>query len=128
MTTEEAIKRLENFAKHIEPNEEFLMAIKVLKQADGDLISRKDTIEWLKKVTVTDGITFETGFKQILTDIEQMPSAEKNEMWIDEGFYAEGHSEHAYRCSKCDEHYIGYVGEFNYCPNCGAKMQESEEE
>ena len=96
--------------------------------ADGDLISRKDTIEWLKKVTVTDGITFETGFKQILTDIEQMPSAEKNEMWIDEGFYAEGHSEHAYRCSECDEHYIGYVGEFKYCPNCGAKMQESEEE
>ena len=52
------------------------------EQADGDLISRKDTIEWLKKVTVTDGITFETGFKQILTDIKQMPSAEKTAEWI----------------------------------------------
>lgn len=41
-----------------------------------DCISRKDTIEWLKRVTVTDGITFETGFKQILTDIENMPSVQ----------------------------------------------------
>lgn len=40
-----------------------------------------------------------------------------------EGFYAEGHSEHAYRCSECGEHYIGYVGEFKYCPNCGADMR-----
>ena len=40
-----------------------------------DTISRADTIEWLKRVTVTDGITFETGFKQILTDIQNMPSA-----------------------------------------------------
>lgn len=32
MTTEEAIKRLENFAKHIEPNEEFIMAIKALQE------------------------------------------------------------------------------------------------
>lgn len=39
-----------------------------------DCISRKETIEWLKKVTVTDGITFKTGFEQILYDIEQMPS------------------------------------------------------
>jgi len=39
-----------------------------------DAISRADTIEWLKRVTVTDGITFETGFKQILTDIQNMPS------------------------------------------------------
>jgi len=46
----------------------------------------------------------------------------KQSKWIDEGFYAEGHSEHAYRCSVCDTHYIGYVGEFNYCPTCGAEM------
>lgn len=55
---------------------------RIVKDCDGDLISRKETIEWLKKVTVTDGITFETGFKQILVDIEQMPSAEKTAEWI----------------------------------------------
>lgn len=44
------------------------------QQPCDDCISRKETIEWLKKVTVTDGITFKTGFEQILQDIEQMPS------------------------------------------------------
>ena len=47
----------------------------------GDLISRSELIKWLKKVTVTDGITFETGFKQILTDIENQPTVYNNG-WI----------------------------------------------
>ena len=46
----------------------------------------------------------------------------KTGKWIDEGQYAEGHSEHAYRCSECEEHYIGWVGEFKFCPNCGSYM------
>ena len=62
--------------------------------------------------------------------IKKLPSVQPKQRtgwWIDEGLYAEGHSEHAYRCSKCDEHYIGYVGEYKYCPNCGAKMEEVDE-
>lgn len=47
-----------------------------------DAISRKDTLDWLKQVTVTEGITFETGFKQILTDIRNMPSVESKANWI----------------------------------------------
>ena len=82
MTNEEAIELLCAYGVPLDEDkfrEALDMAIKALKQTDGDLISRKDTIEWLKKVTVTDGITFETGFKQILVDIEQMPSAESEE-------------------------------------------------
>lgn len=41
-----------------------------------DLISRSALIEYLEKVTVTEGITFETGFKQILTDIKNQPTVE----------------------------------------------------
>ena len=41
-----------------------------------DLISREGILEYLKTVTVTEGITFETGFKQILHDIETQPSAD----------------------------------------------------
>ena len=40
-----------------------------------DLISRSALIEYLEKVTVTEGITFDTGFKQILTDIRNAPTA-----------------------------------------------------
>lgn len=42
---------------------------------NNDLISRSELIEFLKAVIVTDGITFETGFKQIITDIKNQPTA-----------------------------------------------------
>jgi len=29
-------------------------------------------------------------------------------------------------CSICNAHYTGMHGDFKYCPNCGAKMAESE--
>lgn len=92
-----------------------------------DAISRADTIEWLKKVTVTDGITFETGFKQILTDIRNMPPVTPNQKmghWkrISTDKYVQ-HAMAFYRCSECGE---DIIGEHNYCPNCGAKMEESE--
>lgn len=38
------------------------------------LIDADALIDFLKKVTVTDGITFETGFKQIITDIHNAPT------------------------------------------------------
>lgn len=48
-----------------------------------DLISRSALIEYLEKVTVTEGITFETGFKQILTDIKNQPTVEAKPVeWI----------------------------------------------
>lgn len=49
--------------------------------------------------------------------------------WIDEGQYAEGHSEHAYHCKKCGYHIIelpNTIFENRYCKNCGAKMRGEE--
>lgn len=44
--------------------------------------------------------------------------------WINEGVYGEGHSQCSIRCSNplCNFHYIGYLDDYNYCPNCGTKM------
>lgn len=39
------------------------------------LIDADELMEWLKNVTITDGIEFETGFKQILLDIKNQPTA-----------------------------------------------------
>lgn len=46
--------------------------------------------------------------------------------WINEGIYGDGHSQCSIRCSECDWHYIGYPGDYNYCPNCGADLREEE--
>ena len=69
MTREQAINYLKSSGMTEEQIETVINALTC-----EDCISREETIEWLKKVTVTDGITFKTGFEQILYDIEQMPS------------------------------------------------------
>lgn len=44
--------------------------------------------------------------------------------WIDEGFYAEGHNHHAYRCSECGFHVLRYADNKPlYCEACGSKME-----
>lgn len=58
-----------------------------------------------------------------ITDGTPLP----NEL-IDEGQYAEGHSEHAYECPYCHKHMIGYADRINFCPICGLKLANNAEE
>lgn len=91
-----------------------------------DCISRQAAIDALSHMCSEDenGITVSrANVNSVLKAMPPVTPKPKMGRWIDEGFYAEGHSEHAYRCSECDEHYIGYVGEFKHCPNCGATMK-----
>lgn len=93
-----------------------------------DLISRSALIEYLEKVTVTEGITFETGFKQILTDIKNQPTVEAKPVvhgewkydWLGE-----------YICSNCYERVTvkEVMGEpaWDWCPACGARMVKDNE-
>lgn len=69
--------------------------------------------------------------KDIRKDIEALPSVypkQRMGQWIDEGLYAEGRDSHFYRCSECGFSTIRCKDERpNYCPDCGAKMQEVNE-
>lgn len=54
---------------------------------------------------------------------EERPQGE----WIDEGQYAEGHSEHAYFCKNCNYEIIekpNMISENRFCKNCGADMRK----
>jgi hypothetical protein len=56
--------------------------------------------------------------------VEDAPTIEpecKNGEWIDEGFYADGHGAHAFRCSECGGHIIEYDTD-PFCKWCGADM------
>ena len=68
-----------------------------------DLISKEGILEYLKTVTVTEGITFETGFKQILHDIETQPSTDIMECAREIKDYCEGFP----NCEGC-RFYKGY--------------------
>ena len=107
MTTEEAIKKLENFAKHIEPNEEFLMAIKALKQT-----SVLDQIKWERDIAISQ-------LKDLGYGLGEKPRAEKTAT-----FKIVGDTTMHYECSICG----GDVDIWDkFCKHCGAKMVESQE-
>lgn len=60
----------------------------------------------------------------IIAQVDAMPTIEperKKGEWIDEGFYADGHGAHAFRCSECGGHIIEYDTD-PFCKWCGADM------
>lgn len=60
------------------------------------------------------------GLQAAINELNSLP--EQSGYWINDGYYGDNHPQIAYRCSNCDEQYIGYPGEFKYCPNCGMRM------
>ena len=88
-----------------------------------DLISRQAAIDRLKreeKVLYTP-----TGMNYLIRAIKDLPPVNpqpKTGHWIN-GDCKGGN------CSICGEYYAFYPesGDFNYCPNCGAKMVEPQE-
>ena len=108
MTNEEAIKKLENFAKHIEPNEEFIMAIKALKQTDGDLIGRKAVLDIFGDIHPLD-----YNARAYVAQIKELPSAEQNlkEKFEREIEIADKDIDFAEGTDESEENYMrGYLG------------------
>lgn len=91
-----------------------------------DLISRQDAIE------VVDAVWEVTGDKNVakvwdqIKDLPTVQPERKTGRWIDEGFYADGHGAHAFRCSECGGHIIEYDAD-PFCRWCGADMREEEQ-
>lgn len=56
--------------------------------------------------------------------IDEQPTIEerKTGKWIDETFKPWGLVYHPYRCDQCGDH---SEADSNFCPNCGAKMEEN---
>ncbi len=86
-----------------------------------DLISRQKTLEkfepWLKVKDYSEGEL--NMLKAVLYEIRMMPSAQKTGQWIDTT-KIKGFPEST--CSACGSSEGMYW--MNYCPHCGAKMEE----
>ena len=86
-----------------------------------DTISRRMAIRWVKTECNPYGnptLDFESG-KKVIEHLEQMPSAQLGK-WVK---LYNGN----YKCSVCGDRWRDdcddVVKTFNYCPNCGAKME-----
>lgn len=131
MTKTEAIENLKWLREcsyvdefEAEDNEALDMAIKALEQEpSGDLISRQAVLDLLE----------DTNNGWIINEVSQLPPVIPQEPteghWIEkDGFDGDVY----YDCSECGESFCLIEGTptdnlYNYCPNCGAKMSESEE-
>ena len=103
-----------------------------------DLISRQAAIDAFDGVKVDEGwcteydIGYNDGIDLAVSKLSVLPSAQpkrKRGKWIDEAY--DPFATISGRCSVCgwEAHlYEDDVVGMNYCPNCGARMDEFEEE
>lgn len=94
-----------------------------------DYISREAAIEAFEKELSAkyNRIELSIGFvgaKSILSDLPAADVVERKKgKWINHGQYADFFPHCEYRCSECDTPYLEIEMIYNYCPNCGARME-----
>ena len=93
-----------------------------------DLIDRREVLKLLSTMPPEEAMTK----AMLIQSVKQMDAAQperKKGKWINEVVYGEGHAQCSIRCNNplCNFHYIDYLGDYNFCPNCGADMREVSE-
>lgn len=110
------------------------MAIKALEQQPcEDCISRQAVKEAICDYVCGKDIrcvaNHECNIKKLISELPSVTPKEKTGKWIRwyetiEQEHCTIHDPHC-KCSECNQEYDPYIASlFNYCPNCGAKMQE----
>ena len=97
-----------------------------------DLIDREEALTALRDTLKSGGkskglrpVTFE-----MIWAIKSLPSAEpKKGRWVERAVYSDNKNQwQSARCSACNKYhttpYLYYFDDWDYCPNCGAKMEE----
>lgn len=140
MTNEEASFILANIDRRVcddELNDALDVAIKALEQQScEDCISRQATIEAIYKKYIggKDAIKnapindlYADGLAEAVDAVWDMPSVQPTRpigRWIDIQYFKNDDTYYRPKCPFCSIEPKEYS---NYCPNCGAKMQEVEE-
>lgn len=95
-----------------------------------DLIDRDVAIKTLwETCDKRDSLFYKSAIYVAVDAIEKLPTIDpktakpKTGHWINHGRYAEFFPHNEYRCSVCDQPYLEIEMWYNYCPNCGAKME-----
>ena len=103
-----------------------------------DTISRQGAINVADKYLDADGCNGSDVAQDIIADLMVLPSAEPQERkigrWIhreDMDFLDKNNVEHIhFMCSECGlihDFLDGHISQYNYCPQCGARMEVEHE-
>ena len=99
-------------------------------------IDREALVEWLKRIPLKDlsdgrglcRVIFEDDFKRAIKKIPKGIIVDvapvRHGRWIEQEKYTFGV---LYDCSICDNRILDNGHSWNYCPNCGAKMDGGED-
>lgn len=112
--------------EHLEEIEQEPNYNSINSELNGDMISRHAVCEIIDDIRDCVSVN---GYWAFLERLKKLPPVNptKTGHWIDDGFYAEGHSHKAFHCSGCGYNVLGFKEDLsNYCPNCGAKMESEE--
>ena len=101
-----------------------------------EYIEREDVYNTLKAMycdECTDEKCQMCEYAKIIFVLDNLPIADvqpvKRGRWIAENRDSRGYAD-CYTCSQCESYVYSYtlmrVCEFDYCPNCGAKMNDTE--
>lgn len=130
MTREEAIKVLNMVEAHGIADEAKRMAIEALsaEPCDKDAISREGLLKSWEELSPRG----RTEFDQVIMTIPALPSADRPKgEWIKKQVFNPELDMYVsfIECSVCgyEPYYGGSESKFNYCANCGAKMEGGKE-
>ena len=99
-------------------------------------IDREDLVEWLKRIPLKDlsdgrglcRVIFEDDFKRAIKKIPKGIIVDvapvRHGRWVEKEKYTFGIM---YDCSLCENRILDNGHPWNYCPNCGAKMDGGED-
>lgn len=114
---------------NLEQMSEWLKELKAYREQDGDAISRDKVIVQLSHLLSDWDDDWNVGIRKCIETVKSVESATpqpKNGRWVNGNSYGDQYNYYqSYVCSCCKHEYD--VHGWNYCPNCGAKMQEVEE-
>ena len=98
--------------------------------AEKEYIDLEETVTTLKRNSQKYFSSFHKGYVQAIEDLADIPAAKvasvRHGYWIEQENWAL--DDYYYTCSACGEDYntIDGTPDYNFCPNCGAKMDEKE--
>ena len=140
MTREEALKILDTIPTIGEQVDALEMAIEALEQKPcNDAISRAELLSKIDaerkhlldlKMDGAEHIVVHHA-RRIIEDMPSVTPQPKIGKWLEKEIHGDKVGEwQSARCSVCDKYhttpYMYYFSDYNYCPNCGARMEVEE--